>query len=217
VKFFDEQPLVYLITNGDLTPASFSEQSGETLAIIERAVRADISLIQIREKSLTARQVFDLTSRAACITRNSKTRLLINDRADIALAAGADGVHLAADSLPAEIVRRSFGEDFIIGVSAHSLPEVEKAKLAGADFATFSPIFATASKARYGAPQGVAKLREVAENLAEFPVIALGGIDGGNFAEALKAGARGIAAIRLLNDAEKLPEITKKIFAFRRN
>jgi thiamine-phosphate pyrophosphorylase len=212
VQIFGEKPLIYLITQGELTAENFRADSSRTLSIIEKAVSSKISLIQIREKRLSAKLVFELASKAAHLTRNSGTKLLVNDRADIALAAKADGVHLTADSLPAEIVRRNFGADFIIGVSAHNLAEVAKASLAKADFATFSPVFATASKEKYGAPQGIAKLREVSETLQGFPVIALGGIDENNFAEAFEAGARGIAAIRFLNKAEKLPEIAKKIF-----
>ena len=208
------QPLIYLITKGETTIENFREKSVETLTIIEKAVSLKIPLIQIREKFITAGQVFELASKAAELTKNSATKLLVNDRADIALAAGADGVHLPANSLPAAVVRRNFPENFIIGVSAHSPEEIEKAASAKADFATFSPVFATASKAQYGAPQGIAKLREVSETFPEFPIIALGGINESNFAEALKAGAKGIAAIRFLNDAEKLREIVKKIFAF---
>ena len=212
MQIFDKKPLIYLITDGALTPENFREKSSATLKIIEKAVLGEISLIQIREKRLLAGQVFELVSKAARLTKNSNTRLLVNDRADIALAAAADGVHLPANSLPAQIIRRNFGADFIIGVSAHSAEEVGRARLAKADFATFGPVFATASKARYGAPQGVAKLRAVAATHPDFPVIALGGIDENNFAEAFEAGARGIAAIRFLNKAEKLPEIAKKIF-----
>jgi len=209
------EPLIYLITGGELTAENFREKSSATLKIIEKAVRAEVSLIQIREKSLTAKQLFELASEAARLTKNSKTKLLVNDRADIAQAAEADGVHLPANSLPAEIVRANFGESFIIGVSAHSLEDVERAKSAGANFATFSPVFATASKAKYGAPQGVAKLREVAETFEGFPVIALGGIDENNFREALEAGASGIAAIRFLNDAENLIETVTKIRGYK--
>ncbi len=217
MRYFDKKPLIYLITKGELTVENFRVKSAETLTIIEKAVASEVSLIQIREKSITAGQVFELASKAAELTKSSDTKLLVNDRADIALAAGADGVHLPASSLSAEIVRRSFGEDFVIGVSAHSLDEVARANLAKADFATFGPVFATLSKARYGAPQGIAKLREAAETFPEFKVIALGGIDENNFAEALTAGASGIAAIRFLNDAENLPQIAKKIFTFRNN
>jgi len=205
------EPLIYLITDGETTPENFREKSVEMLKLIEKAVEANISLIQIREKRLFAKQVFELTAKAAQITKNSKTKLLVNDRADIALAADADGVHLTANSLSAEIIRANFPRDFIIGVSAHSLAEVEKAKQQGANFATFSPIFATASKAKYGAPQGISALREVVETVKEFPVIALGGIDENNFGEVLKSGAKGIAAIRFLNDAEKLLENVDKI------
>ena len=213
--FFDRGPLIYLITTGDLTAENYFEKSAETLEIIRRAVESEISLIQIREKQLSAKQVFELASKAANLTKNSKTKLLVNDRADIALAAGADGVHLPANGLSAEIVRREFPPGFIIGVSAHSPEEVEKARLGGADFATFGPVFATASKAKYGAPQGLSRLREVSEAAGEFPIIALGGIDETNFTETLMAGAKGFAAIRFLNDAMGLPEIVRKIFSFR--
>lgn len=209
--FFERKPLIYLITDGEITAENFREKSAETLELIEKAVRAEVSLVQIREKRLSARQVFELAAKAARITKNSTTKLLVNDRADIALAAAADGVHLPANSLSAKIIRANFPAKFIVGVSAHSLEEAEKAKLEGADFATFSPIFATASKEKYGAPQGIAPLREVVETFREFPVIALGGIDENNFVEALRSGASGIAAIRFLNDAEKLAKIVDKI------
>ena len=212
---FDEKPLIYLITRGETTPENFREKHVETLSIIEKAVRAKISLIQIREKHLTAGQVFELIWKAARITKNSNTKLLVNDRADIALAAEADGVHLPANSLPAEIIRKNFPENFIIGVSAHSPEEVENARAAGAHFATFSPVFATTSKAQYGAPQGIAKLREVSENYQKFPVIALGGINENNYAEVLKAGAKGIAAIRFFCDAENLSETVRKIRSYK--
>jgi thiamine-phosphate pyrophosphorylase len=215
VKIFTGKPLIYLITRGELTPENFRERISETLKIIERAVRSEISLIQIREKQLPAKLVFELARKAARITTNSDTRLLVNDRADIALAATADGVHLPANSLPSETIRANFGENFIIGVSAHSFGEVEKARDEGADFATFSPIFETESKTKYGAPQGVAKLREVSENFHEFPIVALGGIDESNYGEALKAGAKGVAAIRFLNEAENLSEIVRKIRSYK--
>lgn len=210
MKISIEKPLIYLITKGDATPENFRAQSAEILKIIETAVRAKVSLIQVREKLLPAKMVFELAAKAAEITKNSDTKLLVNDRADIALAAGADGVHLTSNSISAEIIRNAFPANFIIGVSAHSLEEVESAKRAGADFTTFSPVFATASKAKYDAPQGVAKLREVAQTIENFPVIALGGIDEMNFSEVLEAGADGFAAIRFLNDAENLQKLSEK-------
>jgi len=150
---------------------------------------------------LHARVLFELVARAAEITRGSRTRLLVNDRSDIARAAGADGVHLTTQSLPADVVRKIFGAEFLIGVSTHSLEEARLARAAGADFVVFGPVF---EKRGYGAPQGVDKLAEVTRALGEFPVVAIGGITLDNVDECFQAGARGIAAIRLLNDAENL-------------
>jgi thiamine-phosphate pyrophosphorylase len=140
---------------------------------------------------LTARVLYELTTRAANITRGTATRLLVNDRFDVARAAGADGVHLTSNSLRADLVREICGEDFVIGVSTHSLEEARSASKA--DFVVFGPVFATGSKQ----PQGLEKLREVATALKGFPVVAIGGIDLDNAEECFRAGASGIAAIRL--------------------
>lgn len=204
---FNRKPLIYLITEGAATAENFFSKKTEILSLIKTAVESKISLVQIREKNLPARLVFELAAEAAKITNRTATKILINDRADLALAAGADGVHLTGRSLPAKIVRDCFPPNFIIGVSAHSLAEVENARDAAVDFATFSPIFPTPSKIQYGAPQGLEKLREVCEKLADFPVIALGDVDGNNYESVLASGARGFAAIRFLNDAEKLKKL----------
>jgi thiamine-phosphate pyrophosphorylase len=206
-KFPDAFPIIYLITKGKATIKNFPEKSAEILRIIETAARAEISLIQIREKNLPARLIFELTEKAAQITRRSPTRLLVNDRADIAFSAKADGVHLTSLSLSAQTIRQSFPKDFIVGVSAHSIEEAEKAKAQGADFATFSPIFTTPNK---GTPKGLAKLKEACEKLKPFPVIALGGVDETNFQSILKTGASGLAAIRFLNNLENLKNLTRE-------
>lgn len=201
------QPLLYPITTGAATNDNFRETSGRILNLIETAVAARISLVQIREKRLAARLLYELVERAAKITRNTETKLLVNDRADIALAADADGVHLTEYSISARIVRKNFPENFIIGVSCHSPESVLKAKTDGADFAAFSPIFASPGK---GEPQGLEKLRRICELAKPFPVIALGGIDESNFKSIVEAGAAGAAAIRLFNDAEKLSRFAEK-------
>lgn len=172
---------------------------------------ARVSLIQLREKNLSARTLFELSERVVRLTRGSATRLLVNDRADIARAAGADGVHLTTRSLDARVVRRAFGDDFLIGVSAHSLAEARAARDLGADFATFGPVFDTPSKRAYGPPVGLAKLNEAASALAPFALLALGGITSANAPEALRAGAQGIAAIRLFSDAHALPQIVRAL------
>lgn len=136
--------------------------------------------------------------------RGTKTRLLVNDRADIARAAGADGVHLTTRSLEASIIRRTFGPDFLIGVSTHTLAEARAASEQGADFAVFGPVFDTSSKRTYGPPVGLESLREVAQKLSPFPLVALGGLTLDNASAALDAGASGVAAIRLFDDPEHL-------------
>ena len=110
-------------------------------------------------------------------------------------------MHLTTQSLPADVVRSIYGAEFLIGVSTHSLDEALLARTAGADFVVFGPVF---EKRGYGEPQGLDKLAEVTRELGEFPVVAIGGITLDNADECFEAGARGIAAIRLLNDTENL-------------
>jgi thiamine-phosphate pyrophosphorylase len=173
--------------------------------LVRAAIEAEVPLFQIREKSLPARVLYEIVASAAEITRGSKTRLLVNDRSDIARAAGADGVHLTTRSLPADVVRSIYGPEFLIGVSTHSLEEARAACDAGADFVVFGPVF---EKQGFSAPQGVEKLRHVAGDLGEFPVLAIGGIALENVAACLEAGASGVAAIRLLNNPESLGRIS---------
>ena len=146
---------------------------------------------------MPGRVLYDLTVLAAEITRGTATSLLVNDRVDIARAAGADGVHLTSQSLPADVVRKICGPEFLIGVSTHSLAEARAAQHAGADFVVFGPIFDTESKRAFGEPQRLDKLREVTSDLGEFPVIAIGGITRDNRASCIAAGASGIAGISM--------------------
>jgi thiamine-phosphate pyrophosphorylase len=198
-------PIVYPITSGNTTP-------DQILRLVRAAVDEEVPLFQIREKSLPARMLFELVARAAELTRGSQTRLLVNDRSDIARGAGADGVHLTTQSLPVEVVRKIFGAEFLIGVSTHSRDEARAASAAGADFVVFGPVFETESKRGYGPPQGLDKLAAITRELGEFPVVAIGGITLENTGECFRAGASGVAAIRLLNDAENLSSIVNRIY-----
>lgn len=145
--------------------------------------------------------LYELAARSAELVRGTATRLLVNDRADLARAAGADGVHLTARSLEASIVRRAFGPELLIGVSTHSPAEARAAYEHGADFAVYGPVFDTPSKRAYGPPVGLEALREVAQKLAPFPLVALGGVTLENARDVLSAGAAGVAAVRLFGDA----------------
>jgi len=204
-------PIIYPITSGTTTPQTTPDGFTNILRLVRAAVDAEVPVFQIREKSLHARVLFDLVVRAAEITRGSKTRLLVNDRSDIARAAGADGVHLTTQSLPAEVVRNICGAEFLIGVSTHSLAEAQAARAACADFVVFGPVFDTESKRTYGEPQGLSRLAEVTRELGEFPVVAIGGITVENVRECFDAGASGVAAISMLNDAEKMTSIVETI------
>ena len=179
--------------------------------MVEAAVDAKVPLFQIREKLLSGRVLYELVRRAIEITHGTGTRLLVNDRSDIARAAGADGVHLTGQSLPADVVRKIYGPEFLIGVSTHSREEAVPAKMRGADFVVFGPVFATESKREFGEPQGLERLQEITNALRGFPVFAIGGITLDNVAACFAAGASGVAAIRLLNDAERISSIAEVI------
>ena len=204
MSFHIDEPAIYLITKGEATTANFHQSSRQLLDIVRVAVEENVSLIQIREKRLTARLLFELTVQAAAITRGSSTRLLVNDRADIAVAAKADGVHLPANAISAAVVRAAFPPEMIIGVSTHTIEAAKLAADQGADFAVFAPVFATPGK---GEPQGLGRLKEICSELRPFPVIGLGGIDETNYHSVLEAGASGFAAIRFLNDPQELRKL----------
>ena len=206
-------PLIYLITSGTpterTTPAA--EEFSGLLQLVQAAVGAQIDLVQVREKNLTTSVLYQLASSAAGITKGTPTKLLINDRSDVAAAAGADGVHLTTSSLPTAVVRQTFGDDFLIGVSTHSLEEANNACYGGADFIVFGPVFETASKKDFGEPTGLSGLTSVCSALSPFPVLALGGVSIDNAPECIQAGARGVAAIRMLQTAAQLADVVADI------
>lgn len=204
-------PIIYLITSGQATNQTLTVDCERILVLIETAVAARLSLIQLREKNLSASALYELTRRAAVLTAQSSTRLLVNDRADIAMAAGADGVHLTSHSLDTGVVRATFGEEFLIGVSTHSIDEARRARDGGADFAVYGPVFETPAKSAFGSPLGVENLREATLALNPFCLIALGGITPENAALAFEAGAKGVAAIRAFSDPGNLYETVRAI------
>lgn len=183
---------------------------------IRRAAAAGAGWIQIREKDLDSRSLVELVRFAVAETRGTSARVLVNDRLDVALAANAAGVHLGENSLPVEAVtewRGSTGRlDFLIGASCHSLESARAAERGGADHIFFGPVFATPSKATFGAPQGTERLREVCASVG-IPVLAIGGVNAGNARDCLAAGAAGIAAIRLFQDAKDEDELAAQLKA----
>jgi thiamine-phosphate pyrophosphorylase len=167
------------------------ESCRDVLQCIERAVAVGVDLIQIREKDLPPRKLLALVRKAVDLAAASPTRVLVNGRVDVALAARANGVHLAAGGIDPGQWRRIVPDGFLIGVSCHSVEELQRA--ATADFAVYGPVFATPGK---GPAIGLDALAEAAR-VSPIPLFALGGVTPGNAQSCIGAGAAGIAAIRM--------------------
>ena len=179
--------------------------------IVRGAFHAGVDYIQVREKDLPGRRLAALVEALLALPGKASSRLLVNDRLDVARASGADGVHLPADSLPVAAVRGSVGPSWTVGVSCHSAREVERAAAEGADYALLGPVFATPSKP--GAqPLGLQRLAEICGRTS-IAVFALGGVDLGNAGECIAAGARGVAGIRLFQQASDLEAVFRHLRA----
>lgn len=223
-------PLLCYVT--DRSPFVPEPAQGQKILLkkIAAAAAAGVDWIQIREKHLSGKELSTLAREAMKLAANragvsphvassppaqaSHARILVNDRLDIALAADTGGVHLGEQSLPPQEALRLLKwvgrKDFLIGVSCHSPTAAKEAERGGADYLFFGPVFATPSKAAYGAPQGLDRLGEVCRAVT-LPVLAIGGVTPENAAACLSAGASGIAAIRLFQDAPDLPRVVKTL------
>ena len=206
---------LYYITDRMQLGADEASRRTVLLRKIAAAARAGVDYIQLRERDLTARELERLASEAMSAVRGSTTKLLVNSRVDIALAAGADGVHLRSDDIAASEARALWAKSAgatscVIAASCHSLPEVLRAESHGADFVVFGPVFgkqgsnapatgagAIAQIARRGGP--IDPKVEAGQSL-RMPVIALGGVTVENAALCLRAGAAGVAGIRLFQE-----------------
>lgn len=195
---------IYLISDRMCVP------EGSMVERIERALRAGVQAVQLREKDLNTREIVDYARSLRKVTRRYGASLIINDRVDVALAVGADGVHLGYQSMPVEAVRRIAGGALLIGVSTHGLAQAREAERAGADFITFGPVFHTASKAAFGEPLGVDRLAEAAGEI-RIPVFAIGGINSRNVSSVMKRGAHGVAMISAILGADDIENNTLEI------
>ena len=213
--------LCYVTDRQSLAATESGEPRKALLLRIEGAAAAGVDWIQIREKDLSGRDCGLLTREAlqraakSPASNAAPTRILVNDRLDVALSEGAGGVHLGENSLPLPEAKRlvkaqALSQDFLIGVSCHSLDAARSAASGGADYLFFGPIFATPLKAAFGAPQGLERLAEVCRAVP-IPVLAIGGITLANASACLAAGASGIAAIRLFQDARDLTSLVQSL------
>ena len=209
------RPILCYVTDRRLLAAANEGEAREMLLQrIALASAAGVDWIQIREKDLSGRECARLTRDAVQLlaqsaqAKTSRARILVNSRLDVAISEHAGGVHLSEDGLPVEEVKRMVKtwdqlSDFLIGRSCHSLEAALFVEKSGADYVFFGPVFATPSKAEYGEPQGIQRLTEVCQRVS-IPAIAIGGITLANAAGCFEAGASGIAAIRLFQDAPDL-------------
>ena len=189
--------------------ASLSIPMEDWLRALASAGISDIGAVQIREKDLEDRALWSL-ARLARAVLPPPARVLVNGRLDVALAAGADGVHLPSDGVPVSALRARFGPGVLIGRSAHRVEEVERARGEGADYVTFGPVYATPSKAPgKGPPVGLAGLERAVASAGGLPVYALGGVTLPRFGELARAGAAGAAAIRLFQNVPGLTEVAR--------
>lgn len=197
---------LYLITGRN-------ETLGRNLElVVEEALKGGVRAIQLREKELTAKELYEKAYELRRLTARYDAKLFVNDRVDVALAVDADGVHIGADSLPIYKVRRLLGERKLIGVSCHNQAQAITAQEMGADFITFGPVFFTPSKAPYGDPVGLKLLETVTETL-QIPVFALGGVKPGNCAEVVARGVHGVALISGIMSALDPREAARELLA----
>ena len=223
MKAAANQPIVCYVTDRkSLNPAMAQAGTSQILENIRGAVEAGVDWVQVREKDLPARELLELARQAVQVAAERRegnprlARIIVNDRLDVALVASAHGVHLRHESLAAGDVMRwcragNAPADFAIGVSCHRLEEARKAENAEADYIFFGPIFETPSKMSFGAPQGLLKLTEVCRAVPDIKVIAIGGVNAENSASCIRAGAAGIAAIRMFQESGHSKEINDAV------
>ncbi len=200
----DRIPLFYYITGRMRLPHV------SLIACIRRAIDWGVDFIQIREKDLSARALYELTRRVVLISRGTGCRILVNSRADIALAAGAHGVHLPSTGLQAADLRSWLPGKFLIGVSVHSMREIRSACAQGVDYILLGHLFPTASKQGYGPPLELNFLQKACA-ATETPILGLGGIKPESVASVVEAGAAGVAGISLFQDSSDFNRL-KKLF-----
>jgi thiamine-phosphate pyrophosphorylase len=202
---------LYIVTDRNKTSGDLVE----AIATILGSLPAGAAMVQLREKDLGARELTDLGRRMLAMTREYGCPLLINDRLDVALAIGADGVHLPEHGIDMATARRLSDPTFLLGVSTHSVAGAAKAAEAGADFIAFGPVFDTPTKRRFGPPLGTTALRAAVRSAGKTPIYAIGGLQAeSGAAEVLRAGAHGVAAIRAFAGPKALAQAARLFSIF---
>ncbi len=194
---------LYAIIDNSLTP------SISNIEIARKVLAGGTKIVQLRGKGLSSRELLEQAREVRELARKAGATFIVNDRADIALLSGADGVHLGQDDLPIDEARKILGKEKIIGISTHSLEQALKAEQEGADYIGFGPVFDTKTKADAEKAKGLQALREVKQRVS-MPVIAIGGINLENIGEVIDAGSDGAAVISAIIKAEKIEDATRR-------
>ena len=191
-------PKIYPITDTRISGLSHLEQ-------VRRLIAGGATLIQLREKNAPAGEFYDAAVESIAFAREHGVKIVINDRVDIAVASGADGVHLGQDDLPPDQARRLLGERAVIGFSTHSVEQAREAIGLPVDYIAIGPIFGTTTKDNPDPVVGLEGLIAVREAIGEFPLVAIGGITQANTRTVLNAGANSVAIISgLLRDSGEI-------------
>ena len=194
---------IYLVTDRR------NKTDEEFLNIIEEAIKGGTTVVQLREKTASTKEFYDLALRVKEITSRYGVPLLINDRIDIALAIDSEGVHIGQDDMPADIAREIIGEDKILGVSASTVEEAKKAENDSADYIGSGAVFPTATK---DDADSVSKeeLKEIVDSI-DIPVVAIGGITVENASSLKDSGIAGFSVVSAIMSAEDPKEASKKL------
>jgi thiamine-phosphate pyrophosphorylase len=178
--------------------------------LLQRVLTAGISMVQLRERDLSARELVSLAREVQAVTASRRSQLLINDRIDVALALEGVGVHLRSNSLPVSVARQLLGSQRLLGVSVHAVEEVVSAQSQGADYIVLGPIYETPSKQMFGPPLGIHTL-EKACRLVRIPIIGIGGVTAARAGEMRRAGAFGVAVITAVLGAADVESATREL------
>ena len=199
-------PRVYPLTDTQLSGLSHAEQ-------VRLLNRGGATLVQLREKQLSPKEFYEQASAAVEVAKQCGVRLIVNDRVDVALAVGANGVHLGQDDMPPEAARKLLGEQAIVGYSTHNLEQAIEASKLPIDYLAIGPIFLTTTKSDTAPVFGLDGLRAVRQAIGDFPLVAIGGITPANAPDVIDAGADSVAVISaLLARPDRITEATQTLF-----
>ena len=195
MKFSNIDYSLYLVTDRGLS------RGRSTVEIVKAAVAGGVTCIQLREKDCSTLEFIEQARAIKSFIGTREIPLIINDRLDVALAVGADGVHLGQSDMPLEMAQKIAGPSMLIGISAESVQDAVEAENGGADYLGVSPIYATPTKTDTAPPLGLQGLREI-RNRVKIPLVGIGGLNNSNAAEVIRNGADGVAVVSAIVAAE---------------